>query len=195
MRQGSGVLALTAIAVAFGKVTDAAGPGGIFYFCTDCGVNSTMTLRCNGTDLFGDGNYKGDGKFTLSASIAGIPIMRVKGPSMCGQDTKVLLPGGAGELLVHGLDDCTGTKPVHWNGIDAVVDPAALPGGTAARVHLETESDHLLCVDVTVKKIPDAIDDDTLVDDDFLARRRHRQHVAGVAGRSEDESTPKVDTM
>ena len=179
---------MTAVAVALGDLTDAAGPGGIFYFCTDCGANSTMTLRCNGTDLFGDGNYKGDGKFTLSASIADIPIMSFRGPSMCGQETKVLLPGGVGALLVHSMDDCTGTKLVHWKGIDAVVDPGIFPGGTEARVHLETESDHLMCVDVVVKRIPDAIDDDIFGDDDVLARRRHRQHVAGVAGRNEDES-------
>ena len=113
-----GVLALAALAAALqSDVADAAIPPGIFYFCTDCGANSTMALQCNGTDLFGDGNYKGDGKFTLAVSIAGIPIMKFRGPSMCGQDTKVLLPGAAGALLVHGLDDCTGKKRLHWSGI------------------------------------------------------------------------------
>ena len=188
-----GVLALAALAAALqSDVADAAIPPGIFYFCTDCGANSTMALQCNGTDLFGDGNYKGDGKFTLAVSIAGIPIMKFRGPSMCGQDTKVLLPGAAGALLVHGLDDCTGKKRLHWSGIDALVEAPALSGWREANVHLETESDHLLCVDVVVKRIPvGGIDDDFDADDDVLKRRR-RQRIARAGGGNKDKIQMKT---
>ena len=142
--------ALLCVAVALAEL-----PGGFKLVCNDCGAS--MKTKCNDTSIMADGKYSGNGTFSLIVTVQDMEVLRHDDDVMCGKDVVIPLPPMVGgRLRVHGLDDCTGQKIVHWGGIDA--EGVLMPRGFF-NLYLETlDAVHTggkpqLCVQAIVKRV------------------------------------------